>query len=268
MSERRRNRGPRRTARRGLPVQGAVPPRRPVAPVARRWGTFIALALVVLALIAGFAARQVVATGVFRVQGVQVLDASPLTDANVRAAAAAVEGRQIWQVRAPAVAAAVEGVPGVKAAHVQRSLPNRVRVAVEERVPAAIWRAAGADLVVDDDGVVLDAPVMGGLPAIHYLDGVSGLGVGSRVDGDAVRLAGYLAAAIPAAAGQRVARFEYSGTGGLDVVTDRGLRVRFGGGHDVEYKLELWRTIADQAAKDKIPYTEIDLRFGRWVALR
>jgi cell division protein FtsQ len=265
MSERRGHRSPKRTARRGLPVQGAVPPRRPVTPVARRRGVFLSLALVVIALTAGLAARQIVATGVFRVGEFEVAGASPLTEDTVRAALD-LSGRQIWQVHTVGAEAAAEAVPGVKRARVQRSLPNRVRVTIEERVPAAVWRTAGADLVVDDDGVVLDAPVMGGLPAIHHLDG-GHPSVSERVDGDAVRLATNLAVLVPAA-GQRIARFEYTDAGGLDVVTDRGLRVRFGDGHDVAYKLDLWRAIAEQAGRDKAPHSEIDLRFGRWAALR
>lgn len=267
MSAGRRYRSPRRTARRGLPVEGAVPPRRPVAPVARRRGPFLVLALVMVALTAGVAARQIVSAGFFAVRAVQVDGASPLIEDAVRAAAG-VEGKQIWQVQPDAVAAAVAGVPGVRQASVRRALPNRVTISVEERMPAAVWRVGDDDLVVDEEGVVLDAPPMGGLPLIHFLDGTPGLKAGDRLDGDAVRLVRELALSLGAAVGQRAVRFEYSSGGGLDIVTDGGVRVRFGDGQNLAYKLELWRAITEQIKKERLTPTEIDLRFGQWAALR
>ena len=266
MTERRR-RSPRRTARGGLPVQGAKPPRPPVTPITRRRGPFIALALVVVVLTATLAGRRIVATGYFEVRSPAVAGAGRVTEEEVRAAAA-LQGKQIWQVQEDQVAATVSEVPGVREARVQRRWPNRVTIAIEERIPAAVWRVGAMDAVVDEDGYVLDAPVMGGMPAISHLDGTTDLSAGDRVDGDAVRLAFTLIGRLPAAVGQRVARFEYSSAGGLDVITDRGLRARFGDGQNIDYKLELWRSVSEQAKKDKITPSEMDLRFGQWAAIR
>ena len=262
-----RRRTPRRTARAGLPVQGAVPPRRPATPIARRKGPFIALALVVVALTAGLAVRRIVATGYFQVQSVAV-SGTGLVQPDAVAEAAGVRGQQYWQVDTAAAAAAVTTVPGVRGAVVTRAWPNQVSITVTERLPAAIWRTGSAELVVDEDGVVLDAPVMGGLPAINHLDGNGTPTIGERVDGDAVRLAIKLAAALPESVGQRAARFEYGSATGLDVLTDRGLRVRFGDGQSLAYKLDLWRGILAQSKTEKSNPTEIDLRFGQWAALR
>jgi cell division protein FtsQ len=266
MSERRRG-TPRRTARGGLPVQGARPPRRPATPPHRRRGLFVGLALVVIALTAGLAARRVVTAGYFEV-GTPAVSGVAIVAPDAVVQAANVGGRQVWQVDEARVRSAVEQLPGVRSARVSRSLPNRVTIAVEERLPAAVWRLGAVDLVVDEDGYVLDAPVMGGMPAINHVDGVPGLGLGDRVDGDAVRLATALVERLPAATGQRVSRFEYSSAGGLDAVTDRGVRVRFGDGRDVEYKLALWRAIAEQAKKEAISPSEVDLRFGQRAAVR
>ena len=54
----------------------------------------------------------------------------------------------------------------------------------------------------------------------------------------------------------------------IDVVTDRGVRIKFGDGQNVGYKLELWQKIAEQAKKESITPNEIDLRFGQWAAVR
>ena len=266
MSDRRRG-TPRRTARGGLPVQGALPPRRPVTPVVRRRGPFVLLALLVIALTAGLATRRLVDTGYFAVREPTVTGTALIAPDVVRGATQ-LQGKQLWQVDTEKVAALVRAIPAVKDAHIHRRWPNSVTIAVEERLPAALWRTGTADLVVDEEGVVLEAPVMGGMPAISAVDGPTGGGPGDRVDGDAVRLAITLASRLPAALGQRVARFEYSADGGLDVFTDRGQRVRFGDGQNLDYKLSLWRAITDQAKKDKLSTTEIDLRHGQWAALR
>jgi cell division septal protein FtsQ len=161
----------------------------------------------------------------------------------------------------------VRQLPGIKEAQVQRAWPNVVSVRVQEREPAAVWRSAGVEYVVDEEGVVLNRPVMGGLPAITQTDGAV-LNAGDKVSGDAVRLAAHLGTLVPSAVGQRVARFEYSSEVGIDIVTERGLRVHFGDGQNVEYKLQLWRGIAEQARTEKLTPSEIDLRFGQWAAVR
>src|SRR5688572_17521538 len=97
MSERRRRGTPRRTARGGLPVQGARPPRRPAPPPYRRRGLYIGLALVVVALTAGLAARRVVSAGYFEVGTPAVTGVAMVTPDAVVAAADA-GGKQLWQV--------------------------------------------------------------------------------------------------------------------------------------------------------------------------
>ncbi|MGE3596741.1 MAG: cell division protein FtsQ/DivIB, partial [Dehalococcoidia bacterium] len=251
----------------GLPVQGARPPRRPASPPYRRRGLFVGLALVVVALTAGLAARRIVSAGYFEV-GTPAVSGVAMVTADAVVQAADARGRQLWEIDDAAIERSVAAIPGVKSAEVSRSWPNHVTIAVEERLPAAVWRLGAVELVVDGEGYVLNAPVMGGMPAIRHLDGTPSLGIGDHVDGDAVQLATELTDRVPAATGHHVSRFEYSSSGGLDVVTDRGLRIRFGDSQNIDYKLELWQQIAEQAKKASITPSEIDLRFGQWAAVR
>jgi cell division protein FtsQ len=56
---------------------------------------------------------------------------------------------------------AIEALPWVEEAHVQRVLPNRIRVEITERTPVAFLRT-GSDLsLVDAQGVILDRPADG-----------------------------------------------------------------------------------------------------------
>jgi cell division protein FtsQ len=57
--------------------------------------------------------------------------------------------------------AALEAIPWVAEAGVQRVLPNRVRVELTERTPVAFLRASGGLALIDAHGVILDRPLGG-----------------------------------------------------------------------------------------------------------
>ncbi|MCA9870275.1 MAG: FtsQ-type POTRA domain-containing protein [Anaerolineae bacterium] len=85
-----------------------------------------------------------------------------------------VDGYSIFWVNARAAAQRIEALPYVKRATVQTSLPNRVLIDIEERVPVAVWRVNGQELWVDVDGVTM--PIASQdiqLPVFTDLDGSS-----------------------------------------------------------------------------------------------
>jgi cell division protein FtsQ len=70
-------------------------------------------------------------------------------------------GRSVVRVPLTERREAIESLPWVEQAHVQRVLPNRIRVEITERSPVAFLRT-GSDLsLVDAQGVVLDRPAEG-----------------------------------------------------------------------------------------------------------
>jgi cell division protein FtsQ len=81
-------------------------------------------------------------------------------------------GRSVMRVSLGEKREAIESLPWVEAAHVQRVLPNRIRVEITERTPVAFLRT-GTDLsLVDPHGIVLDRPADG---EFHF-PVVSGIG--------------------------------------------------------------------------------------------
>ena len=56
---------------------------------------------------------------------------------------------------------ALESLPWVEQAHVQRVLPNRIRVEITERTPVAFLRTGTELSLVDAQGVILDRPADG-----------------------------------------------------------------------------------------------------------
>lgn len=67
-------------------------------------------------------------------------------------------GKSIFWIPLPARRRAVEEIPWVAHARVQRFLPNRLRVVLEERAPVAFLRQGHELYLVDAEGVLLERP--------------------------------------------------------------------------------------------------------------
>jgi cell division protein FtsQ len=85
---------------------------------------------------------------------------------------AADEGRSVLRIPLAARRRALEEIPWVQHARVERLLPNRIRVAIVERTPVAFLRQGAELALIDADGVVLERP----LQADYQFPVVTGLG--------------------------------------------------------------------------------------------
>jgi cell division protein FtsQ len=100
---------------------------------------------------------------------VQVTGALVVPVPDVLAAAAVVPGGPLAAVDTDAVAARVEGLPGVGRAEVSRDWPHTVVVEVFERAPVAVGEAPGGPVLVDAEGVgYAPAPAGAGLPVLTF----------------------------------------------------------------------------------------------------
>jgi cell division protein FtsQ len=81
-------------------------------------------------------------------------------------------GKSILWVPLDARRKALESIPWVERATVQRALPNRIRVEVTERTPVAFLRLGNELALVDAGGVVLEKPLGGNFnfPVVSGLD--------------------------------------------------------------------------------------------------
>ena len=70
-------------------------------------------------------------------------------------------GRSVVRVPLEDRRKALETLPWVEQARVQRVLPNRIRVEITERTPVAFLRAASDLSLVDSHGMIFDRPVEG-----------------------------------------------------------------------------------------------------------
>ncbi|MFQ5816345.1 MAG: cell division protein FtsQ/DivIB [Terriglobia bacterium] len=110
----------------------------------------------------GYKSYAYVCTGArFRlasVEAVELVNVRYAPAALLRACFAEDAGRSVFWVPLEARRRALEQIPWVAAARVQRFLPNRLRVVVAERTPVAFLRQGNELLLVDAEGVLLERP--------------------------------------------------------------------------------------------------------------
>lgn len=92
---------------------------------------------------------------------------------------AGIDQYSIFWIDASEAARRIEELPYIRQAWVTTSLPNQVRITVEERVPLAVWNVNGQEYWVDSEGATM--PVLAGaaqsqtggepLPVLWDLDG-------------------------------------------------------------------------------------------------
>jgi cell division protein FtsQ len=70
-------------------------------------------------------------------------------------------GRSVVRVPLTERRDSIETLPWVQEAHVQRVMPNRIRVEIAERSPVAFLRSGGDLSLVDAQGMILERPVDG-----------------------------------------------------------------------------------------------------------
>jgi cell division protein FtsQ len=98
----------------------------------------------------------VLAQEAFAVRRIEVTGAAPSLEAEIRAALADAEGASSLDLDAAAIRARIEDLGWVARARVSLEAPEALRVAVEQRVAAAIWRIDGEPWLIDAEGARID----------------------------------------------------------------------------------------------------------------
>lgn len=122
-----------------------------------------------------------------KVRDVKVVGGKNVSSADVAAIAGLGSDDNLLLVSTSQVTAAVEELPWVREAKVDRRLPGTVRVRIVERKPAVVLSSGGDQWTLDRMGNVLtDGVATGGLPALAGID-LAGVSVGERVADPAMR---------------------------------------------------------------------------------
>lgn len=163
----------------------------------------------------------------------------------------------------------LESVPMVRSVAFERDWPRGIRVIVQERRPWGFWETGTRRYIIDEDGFVLERVLPDeGAPVIRHLGATDNLEVGDRVDYDAVSLTRQLVEAAPQRLGLSVAAVEFRDRDGLTAVLEGDLRVTFGDGHDLDYKLAALRALLERTQQEGVEVRTVDLRFGERIVFQ
>ena len=200
------------------------------------------LGIAVAAIIAPGAYWAIANSSVFAVSAIAVSGGGgSLLDAEVQQAATSVVGhRSLLQVDTSAVARAVEQIPYVRSASVDRAFPHTLAIRIDVYRAAAVVRSGTSAYLVSDDGRVLDTTTGGErLPTIEVRGGLA-LKAGADVRTGDVAAGLAVLRAVPPHFSGRVARVHrvVSGPAGAVVVVGRGLQLRLGAPTRVDVKLK------------------------------
>jgi cell division protein FtsQ len=207
----------------------------------RRRLALLCLALIVVLAPGGY--WLLANSGAFAVSGVSVSGGGTILSAEVRqAAVGAVGGRSLLQVDAGAIEQAVERLPYVRSATVDRSFPHTLSIQVTTYRPVAAVRSGKSAYLVSSDGRVLDTgvPATSRLPVIRVARGLV-LTPGHDVPAGGIPAALDVLGAVPHAFAHRVGHIHklMSGDAGIVAVIGRGLQVRLGSSAQLDLKLRV-----------------------------
>ncbi len=179
-----------------------------------------------------------------------------------------VEGSNLFLLDVAAVIERLHRVPYVEEVRVNRELPNRVQLRIEERFPRVSWWPVNGSTryLVSDEGLVLgpEQPEMSELIYIVGLDGGGPFRPGDRVDAEAVRTAQRLFSRLCEDMRIPLQPFEYSPERGITAVGMEGWRAHFGDGSFLERKVQNLLALLQSG----ISFAEADLRIPDQVRYR
>jgi len=211
----------------------------------------------------------------FSLRLVEVVGLETLSPDDVRALYPVEPGTQLFQVNVQAVGRAVGAHPRVRAARVTRVVPDRVRIHLVERLPAA-QILAGAWYEIDEEGVVLGRVRPQFEHALPKFIGVR-LGEppvsGSRLEDDTTRRLLALVTALhrpplkDRAFGRRMSVFMVSEDGGLAVPLGASSTTLLLGRERWVERLKKLGVVEAHATPPGAEPTQIDLRFDDMVVV-
>lgn len=220
---------------------------------ARLRRTLVVTAAVVV-VVALFALERSALVGLeeIRVTGVQRLEAD-----DVRRATRLELGTSTLRLWLGRVEERVEELPAVRRASARRLDPLTVGIEVVEREPSLAARAAGEQVVIDREGVVLGQGAAEGVPRVQ-LDGELPEPGRTVADDAALHNAFRTWRGLTGPLRAQVVRYDASGPNDLVLRLESGVRVRFGRADRVDEKVRALGVILEDIGDAEV--SEIDVR--------
>ncbi len=238
--------------------------RRGRARVRARWLPIAAAAVLLAVAGGGVWAWQ---SPLLRVQEVEVVGAVSARESDI-IEQVALWGERMFTADLNGTAKAIEELPLIASADIERSWPSTVRITVHEREPWGSWEQAGLRYTIDREGFVLGHRAPPADSTTIVSNESFSLRPGDRVDYHAVDAAAEITSHIQEALGTSAVELTYSPDEGIRVRTADGQTALLGDSSGIAYKLAVWARVAQEATAQDITYSTIDLRFGDRPVLR
>jgi cell division septal protein FtsQ len=103
-------------------------------------------------LLAGAGIYGLASSNAFQLRRTTVTGATWTPESKILAALALPQGANVFTVHAGDLEQALRAIPSLRGASVEISLPDEVRIAVDERVPLLVWQTVNGSYLVDGDG--------------------------------------------------------------------------------------------------------------------
>lgn len=205
-------------------------------------------------------------TGLFQITGVDVKGVRQLAEEDVKAIAGVFTGQNIFKADIQEAAQRARANPWVKEVKIERKLPNRIGMVIEERMPAVILETPAGRYLADGDGVVIarigkDGQGAWPLPVVSMKGAAAR--PGEQVDREEMSEALALATELSGRGGWRMAdiTIKAESVASLAVVY-AGHEIRIGSGNYGEKLRRLGEVMADVRQRG-VQFAYVDLRSER-----
>jgi cell division protein FtsQ len=182
----------------------------------------------------------------FKFRGVEVDGGHHVTPADVTEVAGLDSGENLLTLSQDRIQTAVESLPWVKSARIQRRLPGTIRVIVTERQPALTLTAPGEKWTIDAHGRVLsEGARFKDLPTIAT-DSAPDVAPGDHIDTPQVRAAVKAVGSMPVELRRRIKAVFAPSIERITLSLDRGPDVRYGAAERLHDKNAVLTAVLDR----------------------
>ena len=228
--------------------------------IPRQWIVLAVLALVIVVVAGG--GMYAWQGPYFKVDAVSVKGLDSRVSADSVLQSAGLYDQSMFTADLSAAQQRIAAIPLIDSVKIARTWPHSIDITVTERQAWGTWEQSGASYTIDRSGVVIaKVPAIPGSPVIKSSE-AGNREIGDHVDYQAVDAAAEIYKQLPAVLGASVSDVSFVAGKGVQVTTGDGQTALFGDSSSIDYKLAVWAAIRQQAAKDNIQYTTVDLRFG------
>ncbi|HKV46123.1 MAG TPA: FtsQ-type POTRA domain-containing protein [bacterium] len=203
------------------------------------------------------------ASAMFDLESVSVLGNAAVGTDDVLRRAGVGPGVNVFRVNAAEIRERLLGDPRVQDVAVVMAFPRRLTITIRERPPvAALLMDTGYVLLGEDAVAIREASDPGALPVL-VVDrfAPAAVSVGTTLASPDVRLAAWIAVALPDELRPQVALVHVDANGEASLVLGDGTAIRLGGERRIAERLALVPQVLDAIAARKVRVQYVDLRF-------